>query len=219
MNEDQKLRLDLLAACGYDIKATQKRLNFVLYGNEFNKQEPDSYILADGIYLIDTTGNAVRYSSKNIENAKSIEYIGIVQGNRSLAIALHDVCEDKITLTVDKSNKVHYNYKDAYINAVQDWDGKLNTERLKQIGLNPNIQLKDDEYIPALAEMYLICLNQKIINMAMRLVGGQELEGWYYSSTESSVDNVWDLYLACGNASCCPKATNIGRIRPVKKFL
>ena len=219
MNEEQKLRLDLLAACGYDIKAAQKCLNFVLYGNEFSNQESDSYILADSIYLIDTTGNAVRYSSKNIENVKSIEYIGIVQGNRSLAIALHDVSENEIILTTKEVNVVHYDYKNSYIDAVQDWDGKINTERLKQIGLNPVIQLKDDEYIPTLAEMYLICLNQRAINIAMRLVGGQELDGWYYSSTESSVDNVWDLYLGCGNASCRPKAANIGRVRPVKKFL
>lgn len=219
MSEDQKLRLDLLAACGYDIKAAQKRLNFVLYGNEVSNQAPDSYILTDGIYLIDTSGNVVRYSSKNIENVKSIEYIGIVQGNRSLAIALHDVCEDKITLTIDKGNKVHYNYKDAYINAVQDWDGKINTEKLKQIGLNPVIQLKDDEYIPTLAEMYLICLNQRAINMAMRLVGGQELKRWYWSSTEYGISDVWTLYLDNGSAYYSNKATSINRVRPVKKFL
>ena len=147
-------------------------------------------------------------------------YIGIVQGSHSVAISLHDVSEDEITLTARESKKDHGGYKDSYMDAVQDWDGKGNTERLKQIGLNPAIQLKDGEYIPTLAELYLICLNRKAINAAMRFVGGQELAGWYWSSTEYSATYAWYLYLGSGNAlSTAAKATCTNRVRPVSAFL
>ena len=105
------------------------------------------------------------------------------------------------------------------MDAVQDWDGKGNTERLKQIGLNPAIQLKDGEYIPTLAELYLICLNRKAINAAMRFVGGQELAGWYWSSTEYSATSAWCLYLGDGGADDFTKASGTARVRPVSAFL
>ena len=105
------------------------------------------------------------------------------------------------------------------MDAVQDWDGKGNTERLKQIGLNPAIQLKDGEYIPTLAELYLICLNRKAINAAMRFVGGQELAGWYWSSTEYSATTAWLLNLGYGSAYDTTKATTANRVRPVSAFL
>lgn len=205
MNEEQKLRLNLLEACGYNIDAAQKCLDFVLNDNEVNKQEPD-YIMADGVYLIDTTGNAVRYNGRNI--VKSIEYIGIVQGNRSLAIALHDVDEKGVTLTSEESNKNYSCYIHNYMDAVQDWSGQQNTKHLKTVELNPTIQLEEGEYIPTLAELYLICLNCKAINEAMRLVRGQELRGWYWSSTEHSATYAWGLDFNYGYANYYAKAAH-----------
>ena len=105
------------------------------------------------------------------------------------------------------------------MDAVHDWDGKGNTERLKQIGLNPAIQLKDGEYIPTLAELYLICLNQKLINEAMRFVGGQELKGWYWSSTEYNATNAWNLYISNGHAYRNTQSMIKYRVRPVSAFL
>ena len=105
------------------------------------------------------------------------------------------------------------------MDAVQDCDGKGNTERLKQIGLNPAIQLKDGEYIPTLAELYLICLNRKAINAAMRFVGGQELAGWYWSSTEYSVTSSWFLNLYNGGADIGVNDSTCRRVRPVSEFL
>ena len=188
-------------------------------GDEAKKQEPASDRLADGVYLIDTKGNAVRYDGENTESVNDTAYIGIAQGNHSVAISLHDVSEDEITLIAKESKKYYGGYKDNYMDAVQDWDGKGNTERLKQIGLNPAIHLKDGEYIPTLAELYLICLNRKTINAAMRFVGGQELADWYWSSTEYSATHAWYLYLNDGGASGNNKVKNMNRVRLVSEFL
>ena len=219
INDAMQVRMTLLKETGYNVETAQKCWDFVRGGNETKKQEPASERLADGVYLIDTKGNAVRYDGENTESVNDTAYIGIVQGSHSVAISLHDVSEDEITLIAKESKKYYGGYKDNYMDAVQDLDGKGNTERLKQIGLNPAIQLKDGEYIPTLAELYLICLNRKAINAAMRFVGGQELVGWYWSSTESSATHAWLLGLGNGGATSNPKASYTYRVRPVSAFL
>ena len=210
--------MTLLKETGYNVETAQKCWDFVRGGNEAKKQEPASDRLADGVYIIDCKGNAVRYDGETTESVNDTAYIGIVQGSHSVAISLRDVSEDEITLTSKKDDgKGHY--IDRYIDAVQDWQGKKNTEHLQAVGLNPAIQLKDGEYIPTLAELYLICLNRKAINAAMRFVGGQELKGRYWSSTECSAPYAWYLGLNDGRASYGTKATYTDRVRPVSAFL
>ena len=218
INDAMQIRMTLLKETGYNVETAQKCWDFVRGGDEAKKQEPTSDRLADGVYLIDTKGNAVRYDGETTECVNDTAYIGIVQGSHSVAISLHDVSEDEITLTSKKDDgKGHY--IDSYMDAVQDWQGKKNTEHLQAVGLNPAIQLKDGEYIPTLAELYLICLNRKAINAAMRFVGGQELAGWYWSSTEPSATDAWFLYLNHGYATNTTKATYQHRVRPVSAFL
>ena len=218
-NSMQQIRMCLLKETGYNVETAQKCWDFVRGSDEAKKQEPASDRQADGVYIIDCKGNAVRYDGETTESVNDTAYIGIVQGSHSVAISLHDVSEDEITLTSKTSDKDHGGYKDNYMDAVQDWDGAENTERLKRIGLNPAIQLKDGEYIPTLAELYLICLNRKTINAAMRFVGGQELAGWYWSSTDCSATYAWFLYLDDGCAGYFTKAATTGRVRPVSAFL
>ena len=219
INDAMQVRMTMLKETGYNVETAQKCWDFVRGVEEVKKQEPASERLADGVYLIDTKGNAVRYDSETTECVNDTAYIGIVQGSHSVAISLHDVSEDEITLAAMESKKYHGGYKDNYMDAVQDWDGKGNTERIKQIGLNPAIQLKDGEYIPTLAELYLICLNRKTINAAMRFVGGQELAGWYWSSTEYSATHAWTLDLSIGSAYSSTNASYTTRVRPVSAFL
>lgn len=219
INNDMQVRMTLLKETGYNVETAQKCWDFVRSGDETKKQEPASDRLADGVYIIDCKGNAVRYDGEDTETTNDTAYIGIVQGSHSVAISLHDVSEDEITLTEKESKKDHGGYKDSYMDAVQDWNGKGNTELLKKIRLNPAIQLKDGEYIPTLAELYLICLNRKAINAAMRFVGGQELKGWYWSSTEYSATSAWYLNLSYGYATSGAKATDQSRVRPVSAFL
>ena len=178
--------------------------------NENKKQLPD------GVYII-TENNQIIPFNFPLCLTERATYIGLVQGNHSIAIALYDVSGNEITLTTKESKELRH-YID-YMDAVQDLDGKENTERLKQIGLNPAIQLKDGEYIPTLAELYLICLNQKAINEAIDFVDGQELAGWYWSSTEYSATTAWLLDLSSGYAKNYTKAASTLRVRLVKQFI
>lgn len=216
INDTMRVRMCLLKENGYNVEAAQKCWDFVR-GDEAKKQEPATERLRDGVYIIQENGFAVRFIGDKTVAGKAA-YIGIVQGSHSVAIALQDVSEDEITLT-SKKDDGKGRYIDSYMDAVQDWQGKKNTEHLQAAGLNPAIQLKDGEYIPTLAELYLICLNRKAINAAMRFVGGQELAGWYWSSTEYSATHAWYLGLSYGSAYDYAKATNTLRVRPVSAFL
>ena len=218
INDAMQIRMTLLKETGYNVETAQKCWDFVRGSDEAKKQEPASDRLADGVYIIDCKGNAVRYDGESTERVNDTAYIGIVQGSHSVAIALQDVSEDEITLTTGKDDGKG-RYIDNYLDAVQDWNGRQNTEHLQAVGLNPAIQLKDGEYIPTLAELYLICLNRKAINAAMRFVGGQELAGWYWSSTEFSAADAWSLGLSGGGAGTSAKAAGTGRVRPVSAFL
>lgn len=141
--------------------------------------------LADGIYFIDTKGNVIPFVGDTTEIVNDTAYVGIVMGSHRIAVSLRDQAQDNITLTKkDANNCAESIYHNEYIDAVTDWDGKRNTENLKKQGLNRQIELRPGEYIPSLAELYLICLNRKKLNEALEFVGGQVFDGtlWYWSS-------------------------------------
>ena len=180
----------------------------------------------DGIYLIFESGKALPFDpdkgveSDQVENDGPVKYIGIKWGSRTLAVALHDQANSEdITLTAKKDETAYDGYIDNYLDAVADWDGKTNTEHLKQIGLNKNIALSDNEYIPALGEMLFVFLNRKAVNQALEAVGGTTIDGvWYWTSTEYSATNAWYLYLGTGTATSYAKASSTGRVRAVSAF-
>lgn len=223
INESMKLRFMLLRENGYEVERAQKCLDFIHGGAEEAPAQSKAGELADGIYLIDTKGNAVRFVGDKTETINDTAYVGIVMGSHSVAVSLIEQAQmDDITLTKKKdANKCAESiYHTKYIDAVADWNGKRNTENLKKQGLNSQIELRPGEYIPSLAELYLICLNRKKLNEALEFVGGQLLgDLWYWSSTECSATSAWFLNLDFGYAYGGTKATFKGRVRAVSAFL
>lgn len=218
LSDAARARIYLLAKNGYNVDKAKRCWNFV---ND-SKEAPASNRLGDGIYLIGSDGAAVLFEGKLTKAPQNTEYIDIVQGDRSVAVALTDIAGgDDVTLTDsdDKTGDSQY-YIGNYEEAVQDYDGETNTQHLRKIGLNPQIKLKDGEYIPSLGELYIICLNQYAINEALKFVGGQPLaKDWYWSSTEYSATTAWNLNLYGGLAAYGAKATGTNRVRPVSAFL
>ena len=217
-----KLRFMLLRENGYEVERAQKCLDFIHGGAEEAPAQSKAGELADGIYLIDTKGNAVRFVGDKTETINDTAYVGIVMGSHSVAVSLIEQAQmDDITLTKKDANKCAESiYHTKYIDAVADWNGKRNTENLKKQGLNSQIELRPGEYIPSLAELYLICLSRKKLNEALEFVGGQLLgDLWYWSSTEYSAPYAWLLNLNYGSANYYTKATAKGRVRAVSAFL
>lgn len=181
----------------------------------------------DGIYLIFESGKALPFDPDNgvesdqVANDGPVKYIGVKWGSRRLAVALHDQANSEdITLTAKKDETKYDGYIDTYLDAVADWDGKANTEHLKQIGLNKEISLAENEYIPSLGEMLFVFLNRKAINEALEAVGGTPIDGvWYWTSTESSASGAWYLNLNTGIANIITKASNTYRVRAVSAFI
>lgn len=75
-------------------------------------------------------------------------------------------------------------------------------------------------WLPSLGELMMIYANMRKINYALSLINGatQLAETWYWSSTECSATNAWNLYLYDG-AGYTTKAANQYRVRPVSAFL
>ncbi len=181
--------------------------------------------LPDGIYYVLADGSVVPFiPDMGVDGSldgSQVRYVGIKWGSRSLKVALHDAADgEEITLTSGKDITKYDGYKDNYLDAVADWNGKANTEHLKAIGLNKEIVLADGEYIPSLGEMYLIYLNRKALNQALELIGSDPIkDDWYWTSTENSATYAWLLNLSGGAGNYGTKASGTYHVRPVSAFI
>ena len=231
MTETQEIKMQLLDKFG--ISDEPKSVEFCREAYKFlaegeTKPATDNTVadnLADGIYYVLADGSVVPFipdmgADGNLDGSQ-VKYVGIKWGGRSLKVILHDAADgEEITLTSSKDTTKYDGYKDNYLDAVADWNGKANTEHLKAIGLNKKIELAAGEYIPSLGEMYLIYLNRKALNQALELIGSDPIkDDWYWTSTEYSATNAWLLSLNGGYVGNGAKASSTLRVRPVSAFI
>lgn len=229
MSEKSNLKMQLLQQMGNDIEKAKAAYQWLNEDQDVDTPQVSAAIeiKPDGIYLIFESGKALPFNPDNgiesdqVANDGPVKYIGIKWGSRTLAVTLHDQADgNDITLTTKKGSESYKGYIDKYLDAVADWDGKTNTEHLKQIGLNKDITLSDNEYIPALGEMLFVFLNRKAINEALEAVGGTPIDGvWYWTSTEGSATYAWFLFLSDGTATYSTKASLTYRVRAVSAFI
>ena len=229
MTTDEKDRLEIVKeVCSLQDCTLQEIYNFVKTGKAVTgplpktANNPEPAALADGVYIVTKDGRADKFTGTNLilDCDNPVIGIGVKQGDRAVVVALTDAAGGKdITLTANEDTTDYDGYIPEYIDAVADWSGKANTAHLREIGLNPAINLKDGEYIPSVGEMYLIYTHRKEINAALRHVGGQEIPGeWYWTSTEYSAANAWYLTLSNGYLGWTTKASYKPRVRPVSAF-
>ena len=230
MTKDELDRLTIVKeVCSLTDASLQEIYNFIKTGYATIVgyiDEPKTANPADGVYIVFNDDTYVEASKADNEltdeDNAAVAGIAIKQGDRALVVALRDCADGKdITLTVaEDETEAKSRYIDTYIDAVADWDGKGNTKHLRQIGLNPAIELEPGQWVPSMAEMYLIYTNRKAINAALRKVGGTEIPGkWYLTSTEISATGAWRLYLVAGYLRWYTKASTKGRVRPVSAFI
>ena len=198
LSQEQKLKLALYNDFGEEAKQLFDWLNHNA-NNQLDNQLPvntTETLHSDGIYYLYEDGSAELFDfAKQNKPQKAVKRIGIIMGVRSIAINLEDLPEQPLTNTQDDGN--YDGYIENYDDVVADWNGKSNTDHIKKIGTG--IELKDDEWIPSVAELYLIYLNKRSINAAIELSGGSRIkDGWYWSSTEHSATNAWYLHLNDG---------------------
>ena len=179
-------------------------------------------VAPDGIYLVFEGGEFDLYKPGQVTEAQKQNCIGVAVklGGKSICVSLFDMARgEEITLTDGKDTTGWDGYKDNTLDAGADWDGKGNTEHLKAVGLNPEITLLDGQFIPSVAQWRFICLFRKELNQALAELGGDELAGWYWTSTEYSATYAWSLGLSGGRMDGTTKASYRGRVRAVSAFI
>lgn len=179
----------------------------------------------DGIYLVFGGQSPVifqKYVPGTVtENMRErCTGVAVKLGGKSICISLYNMANsEEITLTAGKDTTGWDGYKDNTLDAGADWDGEGNTRHLKAVGLNPEITLLDGQFIPSVAQWRFICLFRKELNQALAELGGDELSGWYWTSTESSASHAWLLTLSSGGMIGSAKASYRYRVRAVSAFI
>lgn len=211
LTNEQMLRYFIFKDCGFDEEIAKKSYDFVM-GNEPKPESKPATELADGIYIM-YGKHAVMFTGQEV-SAQGCTGIGVNFGGKSLILATEDISDNGIELTTQQGGT---RFITNYHQAAEDMDGKAATDDIRDI---LNMGISDDEYIPSLGELYFILAHFTQINAALKAVGGEPLhDDWYWSSTQSSATNAWNLHLYYGSAYLYTKAARQYRVRPVSAFL
>ena len=220
--------LDFIAKTGNLEKATK-----VLRKPEVADRRPTGEItgsntdLPDGIYFIAENHTNYQLMTDNDPMPHfSVKYIGVKMGQRAIAVALKDLPGDndgKLQLLPDNhtspktSDYYSYNNKtDKFMfNVLEDFNGQVNTERLKGYGCT--INLPEGEWIPSIGELSLLMMHTSKVNKAIELAGGEPIKGGHLSSTEYNEFNTWCVYFEDGHAYISVKCSS-NAIRTVTAF-
>lgn len=199
LTELQKLKASIVANLNFDVDKAKKVFNFII-GNESTSAPETQQFWSDGIYYVLEGGHLTA-----TDDPKSIagQVIGVAvkMGNRIATVALHDAADgEEIVLATDTPCGSEKFFHPDFFDAITDWDGEANTKDYGDL-LNPEIGLKEGQYIPSLAQLHLILLNIKEVNKALEDVGGSPMrKEWYWSSTEYSAHSSWYVHFGNGGS-------------------
>lgn len=211
MTEEQKLRYELIRNTNSVEKAR------VFYDFIMGTKIPVINVncqCEDGIYICYEGGERQLYDGNN--PAERVDHIGIKVGTHMVGLCLNSQGESELPCNSDL-DKDDFDYKRHELHALDDFNGKANTEHLKRHG-EFDFYLADDEWIPSLGELAIICKNKEKINEALAYVGGVELvDDWYWSSTEYRDTSAWYVGFSNGNVFGGSKS-KIYFVRPVCAF-
>ncbi len=205
LTEMQQLRMALAHSLNFDVDKAKKVFNFVI-GDQPAPDTPILHACADGVYYVVKGG----YLTETVDPqsvADQVIGVAVKMGDKFATVALHDAADgEEIALTEEgESGSPGFFHSDFY-DAITDWNGEANTKDYGE-ALNPEIGLKEGQYIPSLAQLHLILLNIKEVNKALEAVGGSPMRKvWYWSSTEYSSHYSWNVLFYSGsvyyNKSC-----------------
>lgn len=152
--------------------------------------------LEDGIYLCYEDGKRQLYDGTN--PTEHVDHVGIKVGTHKVGLKLNSLGEHRLSSKINLNRNDSFDYKEQELHALDDYDGKANTDHLKLNG-EFVFDLDDDEWIPALGELAIIFKNKDKLNEALASVGGDELvDDWYWSSTEYNANYAWSVNFSNG---------------------
>lgn len=199
LTEIQKLRMALVANLNFDVEKAKKVYNFVT-GDEQAPVSSQQQLCPDGVYYV-LEGGRLAGTEDPDSIADKVIGVAVKMSNKIATVALHDAADgEEVALTEDEKSGTPEFYHSDFFDAITDWDGAANTKDYGE-ALNPDIDLKEGQYIPSLAQLHLILLNIKEVNKALEAVGGSPMrKTWYWSSTEYSAYYSWYVYFGSGGS-------------------
>lgn len=222
LNEMQQLRLLLIKWSNFDLVETEKMYNFIVNDKPKTSDIPivneqpkisDTPVVKDrpdGIYFILSPNNIIHESSATDEDKRNSIAVGVKMGSKFANVTLNEAAGgSKVALCVDNEyfDRIEVINHSEFYDVISDWNGIENTNKLRN-NLNPDINLSKDEYIPSMAQLFLIMLNIKDINKALEEAGGTPIkEEWYWSSTDDTEVRGWIVSFEGG----CDFETKLGR--------
>ena len=194
--------------------------------NEIEKINDGVYFIADETCEKTDVRNYVKLTPDVQVAPPNTKYIGVKMGDRAIAVALEDLPSDedgelqlipRNHTSPETSDRYSYDTTtDTYrFNVYEDFNGKANTEHLKQNGCA--IDLPEETWIPSVGELGLLMMNATAINKALELAGGKPIKGWLWSSTEHSQHCAWYVGFSNGFTSIYCKYGS-GAVRAVAAF-
>lgn len=214
---EQETKMQLLSICGGDIKTAREAYKFVteksVLGHRYVNGEKGTQ---DGVYIVYEDGYIAYFDGNN--SKEGVSYVGLKFDGHYLAVALKDAgyCQ-LVKGDFPKDNS--WNYKDREWKAIEDWDGKGNTEHLRENGLNSEIKLKEWEYIPASGQQLFMDKHLEKLNEALLYVGGDpiKMDNWYWSSSECYASYAWVVGFGSGAINYNNKCSSC-RVRAVVAY-
>lgn len=192
-------------ADGYRMGFTQSPLRIF---NKMVKFKPD------GVYIMYNDGHNEKFDGHN--GKAGVRAIGLSHDAHCFGIALKDAGEYKLVRDFNECPSQSSTYIDSECMALVDWDYKLKTKLIKDVGTD--IPLKKDEYIPTLPMLVLMGAYKYEINKALKYVGGEAIkEDRYWSSTEGSDGYAWIVGMDNGTVYNTHR-NYMYRVRPVSAF-
>lgn len=217
MTEEQKLRYELIRNTN-NVEKARECYNFIMGNDDKPRMMPPmncNYI--DGIYLCYEGGKRRLYDGTNTNPTERVDHIGIKVGTHKVGLKLNSLGEHRLSNKINIDRSYGFDYKKQELHALDDYDGKANTDHLKLNGEFVS-DLDDDEWIPALGELAIIFKYKDKLNEALAFVGGDKLMGEsYWSSTEVNANLAYFVNFKFGYAyGGCKDFSYV--VRPVCAF-
>ena len=209
MTEQQNLWLELFKVTKDATKADYAYGHIIGMSVKVKTSPTDA--LEDGIYICFKDGKRSLFDEMMVYNTENVSHVGIKLGHLTLGVALKDLGEHELPRNKNGNFIINAWY------ALDDYDGKGNTERLKKAGLD--FELGAGQWIPSLGELRFIFMHVKKLNQALAALGADPfVKDWYWSSTEYGVNNAWYVCFGNGYVSSHNGRTNTLRVRAVAAF-
>lgn len=165
--------------------------------NNFDVDEAKGvYLIFGNDYAIPLTYSLIlMYSEKRIV-MNGCTGIGVKVNGHSFMIDKKQFYQDTVAL-LDNTNKltkeknIEVTPSSSIVQALTDYDGKGNTEKIKHI-INESLNISHKEWIPSLGELSIINYFKEYIDAGLELSGGKEIKNaLYWSSTLYNKDSLW----------------------------